>query len=123
MCRPLHVGSSFPPCGGRSGWGDPVPQCAPHPDLPPKGGKGRTYGVPVKLTPIKKATVGKSSKRRPRVAGDSLRRGRRVLAIEIAALEAAAQRLDERFERAVQILADCRGKVLVTGIGKSGLIC
>jgi len=77
----------------------------------------------MKLTPIKKAQVAKSSKRRPRVAGEALRRGRRVLAIEIAALEAAAQRLDERFERAVQILADCRGKVVVTGIGKSGLIC
>ena len=32
-------------------------------------------------------------------------------------------RLDERFDRAVQLLGDCRGKVVVTGIGKSGLIC
>ena len=48
---------------------------------------------------------------------------RRVLAIEIAALEAVASRLDERFERAVELLAACRGKVVVTGIGKSGLIC
>jgi arabinose-5-phosphate isomerase len=46
-----------------------------------------------------------------------------VLAIEIGALEAVARRLDERFERAVQILAACRGKVVVSGIGKSGLIC
>jgi arabinose-5-phosphate isomerase len=56
-------------------------------------------------------------------ASSALQRGRRVLAIEIAGLQAVAQRLDERFERAVQILADCRGKVVVTGIGKSGLIC
>jgi arabinose-5-phosphate isomerase len=32
-------------------------------------------------------------------------------------------RLDERFDRAVELLADCRGKVVVTGMGKSGLIC
>jgi arabinose-5-phosphate isomerase len=60
--------------------------------------------------------------RRP-VESEALRRGRRVLAVEVAALEAVAGRLDERFERAVQILAECRGKVVVTGIGKSGLIC
>jgi arabinose-5-phosphate isomerase len=53
----------------------------------------------------------------------ALQRGRRVLAIEIAALETVASRLDDRFERAIQILAACRGKVVVTGIGKSGLIC
>ena len=60
--------------------------------------------------------------RRP-AEGEALRRARRVLAIEIAALEAVSGRLDERFDRAVQVLADCRGKVVVTGIGKSGLIC
>jgi len=60
--------------------------------------------------------------RRP-AESENLRRGRRVLAIEIAALEAVSGRLDERFDRAVQLLAGCRGKVVVTGIGKSGLIC
>jgi arabinose-5-phosphate isomerase len=60
--------------------------------------------------------------RRP-AESEALRRGRRVFAIEIAALESVAGRLDERFERAVEILAGCRGKVVVTGIGKSGLIC
>jgi len=60
--------------------------------------------------------------RRP-AEGEALRRARRVLAIEIAALEAVSGRLDERFDRAVQTLAECRGKVVVTGIGKSGLIC
>jgi arabinose-5-phosphate isomerase len=54
---------------------------------------------------------------------ETLQRGRRVLAIEIAALDAVASRLDARFEQAVELLAGCRGKVVVTGIGKSGLIC
>jgi arabinose-5-phosphate isomerase len=75
-------------------------------------------------TRIGKLPARKAAKRRPRAAtGAALQRGRRVLAIEIEALQAVAQRLDERFERAVQLLADCRGKVVVTGIGKSGLIC
>jgi len=55
--------------------------------------------------------------------GDALTRARRVLSVEIAALEAVRARLDARIERAVAILAACRGKVVVTGIGKSGLIC
>ena len=33
------------------------------------------------------------------------------------------ERLDESFVRAVQMLRQCRGKVVVTGLGKSGLIC
>ncbi|HEX2311750.1 MAG TPA: KpsF/GutQ family sugar-phosphate isomerase, partial [Vicinamibacterales bacterium] len=32
-------------------------------------------------------------------------------------------RLDERFARAVVMLRDCRGRVIVTGMGKSGIIC
>jgi arabinose-5-phosphate isomerase len=47
---------------------------------------------------------------------------RRVLAIEAEGLAAVASRLDERFELAVNLLSGCRGKVVVTGIGKSGHI-
>ncbi|MGD9762240.1 MAG: SIS domain-containing protein [Candidatus Binatia bacterium] len=60
--------------------------------------------------------------RRP-ADSEALKRARRVLAIEIAALEVVRERLDERLDRAVALLAGCRGKVVVTGIGKSGLIC
>ena len=48
---------------------------------------------------------------------------RRVLSIESAAIDAVSSALDERLERAVQILGDCAGKVVVVGMGKSGLIC
>jgi arabinose-5-phosphate isomerase len=34
-----------------------------------------------------------------------------------------SDRLDERFDRAVEVLEGCEGKVVVTGLGKSGLIC
>lgn len=47
---------------------------------------------------------------------------RRVLQTEAAAILALVDRLDERFELAVRLLRDCRGRVIVTGMGKSGII-
>lgn len=49
-------------------------------------------------------------------------RARRVLGIEIAALTALRDRLDAEVERALDILIGCRGKVVVTGMGKSGIV-
>ncbi len=51
-----------------------------------------------------------------------VKRGREVLAIEQRALERVALALDASFERAVAVLRRCRGKVLLTGVGKSGII-
>jgi len=48
---------------------------------------------------------------------------RKVLETEAAAILALVERLDERFERTVQLLLECRGRVILTGMGKSGLIC
>src|SRR5438552_11175396 len=48
---------------------------------------------------------------------------RRVLQTEAAAILALAERLDERFDRAVDLLKECRGRVILTGMGKSGIIC
>ena len=48
--------------------------------------------------------------------------GRRVLRLEADALGAAADALDGDFSRAVELLRGCEGRVIVTGIGKSGLI-
>jgi arabinose-5-phosphate isomerase len=55
-------------------------------------------------------------------ASTDVRRARRVLAIETAGIAAVASHLDERFDRALALLQTCRGKVMVTGMGKSGLI-
>src|SRR5687768_17816095 len=49
-----------------------------------------------------------------------LTRGRRVLATEVAAVQALESRLDGDFVSACQLLHDCRGRVVVTGMGKSG---
>jgi len=51
-----------------------------------------------------------------------LSQARKVLETEAAAILALVPRLDARFGRAVELLRDCRGRVIVTGIGKSGII-
>lgn len=55
-------------------------------------------------------------------AGALVAQGRRVLELEGAAVAAAAARLDEGFARAIRLLADATGRVIVSGVGKSGLI-
>jgi arabinose-5-phosphate isomerase len=48
---------------------------------------------------------------------------RKVLRTEAAAILGLVDRVDATFERAVQTLFECRGRVIVTGMGKSGIIC
>jgi arabinose-5-phosphate isomerase len=48
---------------------------------------------------------------------------RKVLQTESAAVAALADRLDDRFAEAVRLIHECRGRILVTGMGKSGIIC
>jgi arabinose-5-phosphate isomerase len=52
----------------------------------------------------------------------SLATAKRVLRIESEAIAGLIGRLDERFEQAVELLYACKGRVVVTGLGKSGLI-
>jgi arabinose-5-phosphate isomerase len=59
---------------------------------------------------------------RPREPATLVEAGRRVLRLESAEIARAAGRLGEDFARAVELLAACRGRVVVSGIGKSGLI-
>lgn len=48
--------------------------------------------------------------------------GREVFVEEAAALQAISDRLEGSFAHAVRMLYACRGRVLVTGLGKSGLV-
>ncbi|HLW82321.1 MAG TPA: KpsF/GutQ family sugar-phosphate isomerase [Candidatus Acidoferrales bacterium] len=59
---------------------------------------------------------------KPAKARGSLAAARRVLRIEAEAIAEAMERLDEKFERAVELIFACSGRVVVTGLGKSGLI-
>ncbi len=52
----------------------------------------------------------------------SLETARRVLKIEAQAIQDVLARLDTSFEKAVELFFACKGRVVVTGMGKSGLI-
>ena len=55
--------------------------------------------------------------------GDSIvERGRRVLQLESEALAAIQRRLGDEFARAVELVAASKGRVIVCGVGKSGLV-
>ena len=47
---------------------------------------------------------------------------RRVLAIEKKAIEEIASKLGRAFERTCELILKCRGRVVVTGMGKPGFI-
>jgi arabinose-5-phosphate isomerase len=51
-----------------------------------------------------------------------IERAKKVLGIEADAIEALISRIDERFEQAIKMILNCEGRVVVTGMGKSGLI-
>ncbi len=51
-----------------------------------------------------------------------LAEGRRVLRMEAEAVASLAARLDAGFARAVELVASCRGRVVVSGVGKSGIV-
>jgi arabinose-5-phosphate isomerase len=63
-----------------------------------------------------------SSLDQPAVSENALRLAREVLEIEAQAVAALASRLDGRFLDALRLILACRGRVIVTGIGKSGQI-
>jgi arabinose-5-phosphate isomerase len=52
----------------------------------------------------------------------SLETAKRVLRVEAEAIASLIDRLDARFEKAVELLHNCKGRVVVTGLGKSGLV-
>jgi arabinose-5-phosphate isomerase len=53
---------------------------------------------------------------------DWLAKAREVLDIEAQGLAAVRDRLDDSFVRALELMASCAGRVVVTGLGKSGLV-
>ncbi|MBF0485257.1 MAG: KpsF/GutQ family sugar-phosphate isomerase [Candidatus Omnitrophica bacterium] len=51
-----------------------------------------------------------------------LKRAKDVLEIEAAALKSLISRLDDNFKKAVSIITKCKGRVVVAGMGKTGII-
>jgi arabinose-5-phosphate isomerase len=54
--------------------------------------------------------------------GRALARARLVLEVEARAVSELVDRIDESFEEAVSLVDECRGRVVASGIGKSGII-
>ena len=63
-----------------------------------------------------------SSARRASKEGAALALAREVLEIEAKAISDLVGKLDQRFAQAAELLLNCRGRVVVSGIGKSGHI-
>jgi len=57
-----------------------------------------------------------------KAVSDSQKAGIRLLQVEAEAILALVERLDENFNAAVELLHNCRGRVVVSGVGKSGVI-
>jgi len=53
---------------------------------------------------------------------DPLEIAREVIGLEVSALQQVAERLGREFVEAVDLLASCKGKVVTSGVGKSGLV-
>lgn len=53
---------------------------------------------------------------------DIVEEAKRVLRVEAQSLLELAERIDENFSRAVELLYHCKGKVVLMGMGKSGLV-
>ncbi|TMQ71844.1 MAG: KpsF/GutQ family sugar-phosphate isomerase [Candidatus Eisenbacteria bacterium] len=63
-----------------------------------------------------------AASRRDHAPRDLVALARAVVRIEAAAVAALEKRIGPEFVRAVEQLAACRGKVIVSGVGKSGLL-
>jgi arabinose-5-phosphate isomerase len=75
---------------------------------------GLCYTARVMTAPLSKTPVS--------AADSTLALAREVLEIEAAAVTGLIARLDRNFQRAVEIILNCTGRVTVSGIGKSGHI-
>src|SRR5258706_7641536 len=76
---------------------------------------GTAYGSPCVHKPVRAPT--------PQAGGKQLvDRGKRVLALEAAAVQRVADTLGPAFARAVEILAGAKDRAIIPRVGKSGLI-
>jgi arabinose-5-phosphate isomerase len=53
---------------------------------------------------------------------NSVKKAREVIAIEAKAVESLAKRIDKNFLKAMDLIAQCKGRLIVTGMGKTGIV-
>ena len=103
--------SRWPPQPGESSWGS---------ETVPMGTRGASKERGPPGGHRYKERMKRSPRRAP--ARPDLEYGRSVVRAEAAALGAVLRRMGSGFLRAVDLLHGCRGNVVVTGVGKSGLV-
>lgn len=54
--------------------------------------------------------------------GKDIQYARKVINLEAQAVSNLVKRLDDNFQKAVDMLCNCKGRIVVTGIGKAGII-
>ncbi len=64
----------------------------------------------------------KNKKKYGDIKSEIVENARKVLQIECAAIDAMIDRIGQDFEDAVNIILECKGRVIVTGMGKSGIV-
>ena len=89
---------------------------------PAKARKAKRMSASAAVQAQPRPTVRTGPTARAHETGDLLALAREVVRTEAAAVAALESRLGAEFLRAVEILAGIRGKVIVSGVGKSGLI-
>src|SRR5262249_22013317 len=82
----------------------------------------RTPRRPAADPPHARGARPRGARRGRAVTSERQRRARRVLDVEMSGLAAGRERIGPSFDRALDLLLGCRGKVVVTGVGKSGLV-
>ena len=60
--------------------------------------------------------------KRKRLTNKSIEVGKRVVRLEVQSVKALESRIDENFSRAVDLIYHIKGRVIITGLGKSGVI-
>jgi len=53
---------------------------------------------------------------------DSIKKGKEVVRIEAEAVSSLESKINESFHKAVELILGCKGRVIITGMGKSGLV-
>ncbi len=84
------------------------------------GPAGTVSTSPYERGPLRPASLPMSN-RKPDLS-EALAKAREAIAVEAGAVQALAGRVDQGFARAVELILSCTGRVVVTGIGKSGAV-
>jgi arabinose-5-phosphate isomerase len=87
-----------------------------------KASSGFFRGVLLDVREFQAGSISAANRLRVFFLKEILRHAKEVIRIEAEAVEGLLDRLDESFLRAVEAILACKGRVVVTGIGKSGLV-